>query len=387
MVRKKIVYLTFLLLLVSACSQTDSSETTEKQERVTPVLVATVTEGDLQMEREINGTAVVSSQGQIIPKTSGELVELFVQKGDTVEKGQAIGKINAGNIQANVRLQTISVKSAEKQLESAIVSRKLAEQGLKNAKEQLDQAQASEQQVNGKSSIKQAEIAVDNAKLQLESAQIQEDAARLQVEQAQIQLDQTKDQLVDTTIKATIAGEITAFNSKVGELVSTSQSLGTIISLDPIQINANVSDQELSLFEKDKEIQIYLDALDKTADAKIVYISPITNESGLYQIEAELPNENKEIKPGMTISFQLPTTIVDKATLVPTEALVEETEGAFIFVIDEERAMKKSVTIVKSLSDLTAITGEIKKGDQIVTSGQVTLTDGNKVTVIEEAAK
>lgn len=450
MLRKNLMkfgMLLVVLLVIAGCSQKASKDAGQKEEKVTPVHVAEVTMGNLQMDREIVGTANPSVDSQIIPKTTGELIKLNVKKGDIVKKGQVIGLIDGNSAQANVSLQQIAVQSAKTQLESAIVQRQLAEQGLKNAQEQLvqakvnsgtenknsntnlnienaklqlqlaeknlermkqlyeiggislkdlEQAQLNEEQarnaykqaqnsvLTGKSAIAQANIAVENAKNQLETANIQVDASRLQVEQAEVQLSQTNDQL---TIKANVAGEIVSLNADVGDVVSSAQPLGTIVSLNPIEIHANVSGEELALFKKGNKIPVYVKALQSTLTATITYASPVADQTGLYLVEGEIQNKDEKIKPGMMLTFKLPTTVVENTLLLPTSALVEEADGTYIYVIENNKAVKKPITVTKSQSDVTAVSGEINAGDQVVTSGQITLSDGNKVKIIEEAAK
>ncbi|WP_138420685.1 efflux RND transporter periplasmic adaptor subunit [Aquibacillus sediminis] len=454
--------LSVLIVLMSACSQTTASEDTgQQEERVTPVEVAEVTTGDLQRNNEINGTANTSNSSEIIPKSSGELIELEIEKGDLVEKGQTIGRIDPEAIQDNLTMLEISVASAQKQLESAQVQEVMAEQGVEVAEEQLKQAKASgdmdsdvdnadisvenakiqleqaektlermetlyeqgaislsdleeaqigEQQarnsyeqakntyestsdqaetgdLSNESSVRQAEIGLEDAKQQLESVKLEVESARLQVEQAKEELSQTEDQLVDTNIKANASGEVTVVNAEVGEMVSNSQSMGTIVTIDPITVHANVNAEELVLFEKGQEMSVYIRALDHTSSATINYISPVTDDSGLYTVEADMDNDEKRIKPGMMVKFNLPTIVEQDALLIPTEAVVEEADQTFVYVIEEEQAMKKEITIQNSQSDMTAIQGDIVEGDIVVTSGQITLSDGNKVTIIEEAAK
>src|SRR5699024_5635854 len=68
---------------------------------------------------------------------------------------------------------------------------------------------------------------------------------------------------------------------------------------------------------------------------------------------------------------------------VPTETIVEKGGESFVFVIEDDQAVETKVTIEETQSDKTAIKGDVKKDDEIVTTGQLSLQDGSKVNVVE----
>ncbi|KGX91018.1 efflux RND transporter periplasmic adaptor subunit [Pontibacillus marinus] len=437
-----------VMLIISACSQeTQSGE--EKEERITPVETALVSKGNLQVEKEVIGRAMPDTNIGIVPKANGELIQLNVARGDTVEKGQVIGRVDAGNAQENVELQEIALRQARSQLKSAQNQKDQAQQGLQDAQERLkqakiqnenndtsssvgvdnaliqfqdaqrneqrmkelyeegavslqkyEQAQVQAQQAenqleqarkslqtgnsSGQSSLQQAKIGVTQAQQQLDNAQISVEQAQLQVEQAQVQLRQARNQAADTSITATATGEVVQVNAEVGDMVSNQQPIATVVNLNPIKVDATVAAEELPLFKKGKDIPAYINPIELEEQANVSYISPVTNDSGLYPIEAVIANSNSQIKPGMMVTLQLPEITVENSILVPTSAVIEENDEAFVYIIEEERAKKTPVTIVRTQSDITAVKGELSEGDQVVIKGQLTLADGNKVSIMKE---
>ncbi|MFC0525272.1 efflux RND transporter periplasmic adaptor subunit [Pontibacillus salicampi] len=449
---KKIgIYMVMLwtVLVISACSNDQTSDEPE-EEQVTPVKIAKVSKGDLQIEKEVYGRAMPGAQSGIIPKANGELVELTIEKGDVVKKGQTIGRIDTGNSQDNVRLQEIAVESAQKQLDQAVSQREAAEENLANAREQLDdaksaqnaskggstgsvedlesllsnarqneermqelvesgavkkeeltrvqsqveeltkqlsQAQQQNQQAQaaaGQSAVAQAEMAVTQAEQQLDSAKIGVEQAALQVDQAQVQLEQAKGQLQNGAITSNQAGEVVSLEAKEGDMVSNTQPMATVVSLNPIKVEATVSPEELQLFEKGKEVPVAISSVQDDFKAKVNYISPVTNDTGLYPVEATIANSDKVIKPGMMVTFQLPEVTVKDKLLVPTSAVLEENGESFVYVIAEEKAKKTPVEVIRAQSNTTAVKGELSKGDQVVIKGQLTLSDNNKVSIVKE---
>lgn len=379
-----------LTLVMGACSDDSTEDTASEVEQVTPVEVAQVSQGDLVVEREVFGRAVPSKNAPILPKSTGELVEVNVSKGDTVQRGDVIGRVSASNVNDQIRVQEISVQSAEKQLEAARSQRNSAEEALVSARAQLEDAKEQQEGLSGlakeaaKQAVQQAQSGVNQAKSQVESAEVSVEQAQLQVQQAQAQLEQTRGQLNNAAIVATVSGEVTSVNGEVGDMVSGQQPFATIVAISPINLQVAVTAKELSLFEKDQEIPAYVSSLEKDVTSKVSYISSVTNDSGLYPVEATVTNADGNIKPGMMAKLQLPEMTVSDHILVPTSAVVEENTETYVYVIEEERAMKVAVEVVRAQSDLTAIKGDVTEGDQVVTKGQLTLSDDNKIRIMKE---
>ncbi|MFG6114102.1 efflux RND transporter periplasmic adaptor subunit [Halobacillus sp. MO56] len=435
-----------LLGLISGCSNNDS-EQAEEVERITPVETAVVEKGDLSIERKIVGRTKPANTSQIIPRSPGELVALNVEKGDRVKKGDAIGQVDAQNSQSQVDLQKNAVEQAGKQLENARISRRQAALGVENAKKQLDAAkqaqqaqaqqskgqeqaayqqyeqakeladqtkkladegtipevlyqqaksradqayaqyeQAKNQQAPSSAEIEQAEAQVDQAQSQLNQAEVGVEQAELQVEQAQVQLNQAQEQASNNTIYAGAAGEITSLEAQVGDMVSNQQPIGAIVALNPMTVEATVTSDQLNLFEEGQEIDVAINGVENPVTSTVDYVASVPNDTGLYPVEATIDNESEMIKPGTMATFLLPETVVADTFLVPTEAVVEEGGEAYIYEIVDEKAEKIAVTIVEAQSETTAIEGEITAGAEIVTTGQLTLTDGAKVSIIKEDA-
>ncbi|MBM7551726.1 efflux RND transporter periplasmic adaptor subunit [Thalassobacillus pellis] len=432
---------TSIVLTVSGCS---NNETADEAEQVTPVEVAQVKKGDLQVEREITGRSLPSSSSPVLPRTQGEVTSVRVAKGDMVEKGDTIAVIDSAGAANQVELQEIAVQQAEKQLENARIAKQQAALAVENAKkqaqlarkassgigqleqvqaaasEQLEQmeelaGQAEELAKNGtipkgisdqaqtlmeqafsqyqeslgqvganQVSAAQAESQVTQAEERLRQAEAGVEQARLQVEQAQLQLEQARKQAANNTITAPASGEITSLSAKEGTFVSGQQPLATVVSYNPITIEAQVTADQLSLFKKGQEVTVAIDGLENKLKTTIQYVSSVPGESGLYAVEAEVENESQAIKPGMIATFLLPENLANDALIVPTEAVVQEGEEAFVYKVINDKAKKVAVTVVEAQSDKTAIKGKLSDGTTVVTTGQFALSDDSRVTVIGE---
>ncbi|MFZ0370218.1 MAG: efflux RND transporter periplasmic adaptor subunit [Halobacillus sp.] len=439
---KRIAVLIFLLIFLAACSNDNTEEETE--ERVTPVEVEQVQKEDFVINREIIGRTTTSDTTPVISETPGELVTLNVSKGDRIEEGQQIGVVDPGDGESQVELQQIAVRQAEKQLENAQISKEQAESGLENAQDQLelaeeaedaqenqneqakemakqqyeqaqgladqtkslfeegiipevlyqqaqsraDQAQAQLKQLKGgsqqSSGIAQAEAQVDQARQQLEQARIAVDQAELQVEQANVQLNQTQDQTSNKIIKAPATGEIASLEVTEGALVTNQQPFATIVGLNPMTVTASITAEQLSLFNNGDELEVEISTLDEKVTSTVESVSSIPDDTGLYPVEAAVENGEERIKPGMMATFLLPETVVENSLVVPTDAVMEEGNQSYIYHVVDGKAVRVNVEVVEAQTERTAINAELPADAQVITTGQLTLTDGGKVTIMEE---
>lgn len=184
------------------------------------------------------------------------------------------------------------------------------------------------------------------------------------------------------TIYADTAGEIAQLQGEEGAIVSVEKPLAVIVDLDELALNLTVTADTTSLFERGKKYPTEIN--DTKLDAEITSVGTLPNETGLYPIEATIPNDNRQFLPGMVVELNVPKNKIEDAFLVPTEAVIEESGTSFIYIIKENKAIKKEINIIETRSDKTAFEGHVNKGDQVVTSGKLTLVEGSKVKVMKE---
>src|SRR5690606_8281404 len=123
--------------------------------------------------------------------------------------------------------------------------------------------------------------------------------AQIQVDQANINLNQARKQLADATIVAPISGQIVSVNADPGEIVSMQMPFVTIIATDPIIVTADVNVRQLLMLQDQEQVEVEIPDLGQTFTATITYISPTTNQTGFYTIEAQLDNPDQKIRAGM----------------------------------------------------------------------------------------
>ncbi|MGP4038867.1 efflux RND transporter periplasmic adaptor subunit [Gracilibacillus sp. D59] len=186
-------------------------------------------------------------------------------------------------------------------------------------------------------------------------------------------------------VEAPATGTITKLKAKEGSVVSNQDPLAVVIDLERLTVQLQVPDVQLDLFEKGKKVTLLLQsAEEETHEAEIEYVADSANEAGLFPIDLSFDNATTHYKAGVVATVVLEDKVIEDSLLIPTAALVEENDETFVYVVEEDTAKKVEVKVQATQSEVTAIQAELNEGDQIITSGQLTLVDGSKISVVEE---
>lgn len=436
-----------ILVVVSLLAGCNENEKVEEKERATPVGVGEVKFGNLEGTNKVVGTIVSEKEMNVMPKATGEVIEVKVQKGDKVKKGDVIARLDDTNErstykqqQASYRLAKETMDSAEKGVEQAKKSLKEAEKQLtiatkkqnenmtslnkeirkwekayeqaaknvakmkelyeegKISKQQLDEAMIEENrarqsleemktaksQGTGDASLASLRASVEQAKAGVESAKASARQAEIGFEQAELALKQAEKLLENTVIKAPASGEIASLNIREGELTGTQGPVAQILSLDQVKVSVSVTPQQLMLFERGDEVEIEVAGIDEKYKGTITYISPMATMSGLFTVEALVENKGHKLLPGMAAAIILSEVLMENSVIVPTKAVLDRSGETSVFIVKEGVAKNVKVEVVRYDTEFTAVTGDLKEGDKVITKGQHLLEDGDLVEIVEE---
>lgn len=190
-----------------------------------------------------------------------------------------------------------------------------------------------------------------------------------------------KTQEGERQINAPKDGVVAQLDSSEGASVSNEDPLMVIVDLDKLTASFSVTNTMRDLFEKGDEVSIYVD--DEKYEAKIQGMDTLPNDAGQYPIKANFDNEDEEILPGMSAQL-IAKKLEEKDTIIiPTDAVVTETDEDFVFVVDGDKAKKVDVKVQHTQSDKTAVKAAIDEKDELVIEGQHTLADGSRIDIKE----
>jgi len=137
-------------------------------------------------------------------------------------------------------------------------------------------------------------------------------------------------------ITAPFAGQIGGLNAQIGQQVSSSDSLGTIITAQKV-VNVTLNEVDAAKVSAGDPVTLTFDALPNvTLNGQVSYLDPLgTVSSGVvnYDVQVGIDDQNNQIKTGMTATAEIVTTTATNTLMIPTSAIT--TSGGKEYVLVE----------------------------------------------------
>lgn len=352
---KKVIYIVAILAVVAGGAfilmknkeknEAESAVVSQKNSAVA-VRTAIVKNETPNTEYVANGTFEPAQQLEFPAENSGRVVRVLVDEGDVVRKGQVLAIIKGDQL-------SIELQSAQAAYQNALTDSQRYENAFKTGgvtKQQLDQAKLS--LVNAKS-----------------------------------RLDQAKINFGDASIKSSINGIVNKRSIEPGSVVSSGTVLFELVDVSTLKLRTTVTEQQVATLKAGTEVAVKASVFpDKEFKGKITFIAPKADGSLNFPVEIEIANNpNNQIKAGMygTAMFGKGTKSSQSVLTAPRNAFVGGVGNNQIFVVNDGTAKLIKVTSGRIFGDEVEILDGLKEGDVVVTSGQINLQDGTKVTVIK----
>ena len=289
----------------------------------------------------VTGTIIANESIEVKSEVSGKITGISFKEGQAVKKGDVLIKIEDDELQA--------------QLEKAKHNKKLNEDNEFRQRKLLE-----------KEAISQEEY--DNA------------LNRLNTSNADIMLLQA--QLDKTTIRAPFNGYIGFRYVSEGAYISPTVVMATLYSLDPAKIEFSIPAKHASKVSAGSKIFFTLEG-DTTKLGGLVYaIEPqIDASTRTLKIRASTPNPRGAMLPGQFVTIQLVLEHLNKAIMIPTEAVVPELDGSKVYISNNGLAKETRVVTGERTERTLEILDGLSFGDTVLTSGILQLRQDLKLNI------
>lgn len=435
----KIALLSLIAVSGFACgrsnAESDNKIAESEKETVVNVTVAKAEARQVPAYIQATGSLVADETSDIAPKVAGKVVNIFADVGDFVTRGSTIAKLDdqdarlrVAEAQANVKRAQAAVRQAEARLglapngrfnsstipevRTAAAGIEQAQSELRQAEANLRQAEANEQryrelvetgdvavityetyrtardtaraardtaQARVNAAKQNLEAAVNNAKLnnqQIRAAEADVEAARTQVATAQAAV-------ADTVVRAPFSGYISHRPTAVGEFVTSSSVIATILRSNPIKVQMQVAEADVPYISTGAGVSIQVDAYkDRNFGGAVVAVNPsIDPTSRAAIVEGTIQNDDNALRSGMFATAKIVRGGGSLGVFVPRTAVYEDkaTQNFRVFVIEENIAKLKVVQIGTPENDYIQILSGINADETIATSNLEQLYEGAKV--------
>ena len=316
--------------------------TTEKAVRRTIVQTVSAT-GKIQPENEV----------KISPEVAGEIIELPVEDGKPVKKGDLLVRINPDIYKALFQQQEAAISAAKATNLQQKATMLKTEQDIKRAEDMFAKKTISVQEYNA------AQAAYDVAKNTYESS-------LHDIERAQAASSQARDQLSKTTVYSPIDGTVTVLNSKLGErVVATGQFAGTevmrVADLSHMEARVDVNENDVVNVKVGDKANIKIDAYgDRKFHGTVYQIANTGKTTGTgtqeevtnFEVKIRIDDHDVALKPGLSATADIETATVKDVVAVPMQAVTIRTGDSNLS--PEEIEKKKLKTAQRDKADNNA---------------------------------
>lgn len=290
--------------LLSACTHGDEGATAQRQVADVDVPTGTASTRQVPTTSQFDGVIEAISQSTVSAQTSGRIITLPFDVGDSVAAGDEIVRITSSE-------QGSRVDAAQSALAEALARRNEAEQAFTRA-----------QDVYARKLISKADF---------DRVAANRDAARAQTESARANLSAAREALKYTVVRAPYAGTVLERHVRLGEVVAPGSPLMTGVSLDNLRVVVNVPQAHIASLRNEKKAQVILEdgSIITPTIIRIPMAADATTHS--FRVRLELPKDAPSVLPGALVKVAF-TEGQQESIVVPDSAVVRRGELTALYV-------------------------------------------------------
>ncbi len=337
-----------------------------------------------QAHTQLNATGYVVAQRKaaVASKATGRLEWLGVREGSVVKEGEVLARLENKDVIATQQQAQANVGVARANLEQSMAELKDAERALVRSRDLLD-----------KNFVSAAahDIAVarqEKAKAAISGFEAAIGAAEAGVRSAQVAVEQT-------LIRAPFDGVVLTKNANVGDVITPfSSALGsqaavvTMADMSTLEVEADVSESNLSKVKPGQPCEIQLDALPESRfRGTVLRLVPTVDRSkATILAKIQFVDKDARILPEMSakvafLTQEMPETERTPRVVVQPFAVMERNGKRVVYVVKDGKAAETPVVTGEKMGELIEVKSGVKTGDRIVARPTEKLRDGAAVAV------
>jgi multidrug efflux pump subunit AcrA (membrane-fusion protein) len=400
-----------LSLFALACGGGSNAQSNTKQANtaVAPATIDVTTAPaitrDLPRFFEATGSLAADEQTDVAPAVGGKVVSVGVDLGSFVQRGAVLvrlddrdARIRLDQATAQVAQSEAAVRQAEAkvglrpgqqfvpervaEVASARVALELADIQLRRFERLVETGDVSrssyDQQKAQRDQLKeQYEVQLTAARQNYAAVE----TARAAVTSARTQIAQARKAIADAVVMSPLNGYVSDRPADVGEYVTTSSKIATIVRTNPLRVRMDIPEQALSAIKEGQSVSVSVSAYpDRSYSGRVLHVAPsVTPNSRTMTVEAQVENSDGSLKPGQFATVRILQPQTSPALLVPVRSIRTEASTSYVFIIRNGHAEKRIVQLGQTEGDLVEIKSGLAAEEQVATSNVELLSDGMPV--------
>jgi RND family efflux transporter MFP subunit len=302
------------------------------------------------------GTFVADESSEVTPQVSGQVVETPVDIGDTVKTGQVLVRLDDRDAGLKLRQAQATLQQAEAQ----------ARRAQTEAKRNADLVQSG-----------------DISRSSYEQLTTQVAVAEAAVAQAAAQVAAAEKAVADAVILAPFSGHVSARPVAVGEYVTTSTKVATIVRITPIKLQLQVPEASAATLRSGMAVTATVPAHpDRTFAGTITALNvAIDPASRAMAIEARFANGDGRLMPGMFGSAEIQLPATERSVFVPEGAVAALANGESfaVYAVDGDVVRVRVVQPGERKDGMVRVVAGLEPGVVVATSNLGQLFEGGRI--------
>jgi HlyD family secretion protein len=333
---------------------------------------------------QASGYVVAQRKAAVASKVTGRLIALMVEEGSPVKEGQVIARLeNEDGVAAR--------DQAEANLKAARANLQLSRADLEEATRSFERSRT----LAAGNTIARSEFDVSEARYLKARAAV--NAGEAHVGASLAALEAAKVAVEYAFIRAPFDAVVLTKNADIGDIVTplgaaanAKAAVVTIADMDSLQVEADVSETNLSLVKAGQPCEIQLDALpDTRLKGEVHTIVPTADRAkATVMVKVRFLEKDPRVLPEMRakvafLSRDLSPEEHRSFTSVPQKSLVSREGRTWIYRIQGERVAEVPVRTGTRYGDLVEVLEGLKAGDRVVVNPPSGLRDGSRIRTAE----
>lgn len=365
-----------------------------------PVKIETLETTTVENATDFIGSLESQRAVTLRPEVTGRISRILVNSGDRVSAGTSLIQLRPDQQQANLASVQASVNSArairanaQSQIE-ALEAEGIAQQAEVELQEEeyrristlVSQGALPRQQLDGvvrDRRTAQANLNAINRRIQAARASLQEAAAGLQ--QAQANAQRATAELQETTIAAPFSGIVGDIPVRLGDVVTSSDSLTTVTQNTVLELRLSIPLERAPDLRRGQQVELTDTQGSLITTGQISFIAPRVDPNAQSILaKATFNNQDGRLRDGQFVRVRV-IWQEQPGILIPTTAITRLAGEPFVFVAETPQqtgdtpsliARQRPVKLGSLQGNSYQVLSGVEPGEQVVVSGILNLMDG-----------
>ena len=369
-----------LVLALSGCQ-----EQVEEPVLDTTVTVETtaVQTGDLSTQSTYIGTISAEGTASVVAMVSGNVEQVAVSVGDTVTAGDLLCRFDDESARLSLQNARAAVSSAQESYNSAVANYggadlPLLQEQLRLAQDNYDDTLALlEIGAASQAEVDQAHQTLLSAQAGVEAARASLNSAQAGIRSAQVGVESAQYQLSLYNLTAPISGVVEAVNVTENNFAASGTAAFVISNGSNKTVTFYVTDSVRQTLTPGQAVTVNYNG--QTYEGAVTEIGGVVNaQVGQFQVKAVIDGA-QDLPDGLSVELTTTSHRANGAVLVPSDAMFFEDGVAYVYLLQDGKAVRSDVTIGLYTADEIAVTDGLTPGDQVITTWSASLRDGADV--------